>query len=156
MQKASIWRMHKAWNWLGCQGIAFLMLNALSVLQALVMSRSCVNEIEMFVSRYYRIRLYAKLLASCMFRLSVPDADAIKGLLLLLCPAQSSNMNMHALHRKSCTRISSGSRSKSCSYYEFMQFAINIQYKRALQRKKQSSSLVMSCPVQQHEHARTP
>jgi len=58
---------------------------------------------------------------------------------LLLCPAQSSNMNMHALHRKCCTRISSGSRSKSCACYAFMQFAINIQYKRALQRKNRNA-----------------
>ena len=75
---------------------------------------------------------------------------------LLLCPAQSSNMSMHALHRKCCTRISYGSRSKSCAYYAFMLFATNIQYKRALQWKKQSSSLVMSCPVQQHNHSHTP
>jgi len=58
---------------------------------------------------------------------------------LLLCPAQSSNMSMHALHRKYCTRIRSGSRSKSCAYYAFMQFAINIQYKRALQRKNRNA-----------------
>jgi hypothetical protein len=74
-----------------------------------------------------------------MFRLSVPYADANKGLYLLLCPARSSNMSMHALHRKCCTRISSGSRSESCAYYAFMQFATNIQYKHVLQRKKHTS-----------------
>jgi len=74
-----------------------------------------------------------------MFRFSVPYADANKGLHLLLCPAQSSNMSMHTLHRKCCTCISFGSRSKSCAYYAFMQFATNIQYKRALQRKKHTS-----------------
>jgi len=58
---------------------------------------------------------------------------------LLLCPAQSINISMHALHRKCCTRISSGSRSKSCAHYVFMQFATNIQYKHALQRKKHTS-----------------
>jgi hypothetical protein len=58
---------------------------------------------------------------------------------LLLCPAQSSNITIHALHRKCCTRISSRSRSKSCAYYAFMQFATNIQYKHVLQRKKHTS-----------------
>ena len=58
---------------------------------------------------------------------------------LLLCPAQSSTMSMHALHRKCCTRISSGSRSKSCACYALMQFATNIRYKHALQRKKYTS-----------------
>jgi len=58
---------------------------------------------------------------------------------LLLCPAQSSNMSMHALHRKCCTCISFGSRSKSCAYYAFMLFATNIQFKHALQRKKHTS-----------------
>ena len=48
-------------------------------------------------------------------------------------------MSMHALHRKCCTRISSRSRSKSCAYYAFMQFATNIQYKHVLQRKKHTS-----------------
>jgi hypothetical protein len=31
---------------------AFLMLDAMSVLQALAMSRSCVNDIGMFVSKF--------------------------------------------------------------------------------------------------------
>ena len=68
---------------------------------------------------------------------------------LLLCPAQSSNMSMHALHRKCCTRISSGSRSKSCAHYAFMQFATSIQYKHALQRKRYNSHKVFTkfcCP----------
>ena len=51
MQKASIRRTRYAWNWLCCQEIAFLMLDALSVLQASAMSRSGVHDIEVFVSK---------------------------------------------------------------------------------------------------------
>ena len=51
IQKASIWRMRYVWNWLRWQGIAFLLLDALSVLQALAMLCSCVHDIEMLVSK---------------------------------------------------------------------------------------------------------
>jgi len=51
MQKASIRCMRYVWNCLCWQEIAFLMLDALPVLQVLATSRSCVHGIEMFVSK---------------------------------------------------------------------------------------------------------